>query len=452
MPLVNLSSDPQVEYLSDGLTEGLINSFSQLPNLSVMSRGSVFRYKGKAVDAKTVGKELEVRTMLVGRVLKQGDDLSVSVELVDTENNRHLWGGQYNRKVSDLLSLQQDITRDISDTLKLQLTGEEKSKLAKRPTEDPAAYQLYLNGLFYWNKGTESGFQKAVEYFNQAIEKDPKFALAQSGLADTYVLLGDSGYLAPREAWPRAKAAAMVAMGIEDSLAEAHTSLALVKAYYDWDWTGAERDFRRAIELNPNSAAAHHWFGSYLAKTGRQGEALRELQTAQQFDPLSLLINTSLGWDWYLSRQLDKAIEQLKKTLEMDQNYAPARRLLEASYEQKGMYKEAVAEWQRALTLSGNPELAATIGQDFATSGYQAVLQDWLEGLQEISRREYVSPYSVAQVYAQLGNSDQVFDWLEKALEERDSQIVALKVEPVFERLHSDPRYQNLLKRIAFPQ
>jgi serine/threonine protein kinase len=452
MPLVNVSSDPQVEYLSDGLTEGLINSFSQLPNLSVMSRGSVFRYKGKTIDAKTVGKELDVRTLLVGRVLKQGDDLSISVELVDTENNRHLWGEQYNRKVSDLISLQQDITRDISDTLKLRLTGDEKSKLSKRPTEDPVAYQLYLNGLFYWNKGTESGFDKAVEYFNQAIEKDPKFALAQSGLADTYNLLGDSGYLAPREAWPRAKAAAMVAVGIDDSLAEAHTSLALVKAYYDWDWTGAERDFHRAIELNPNSAAAHHWYGSYLAKTGRQDEALHELQTAQQFDPLSLLINTSLGWDWYVSRQPDRAIEQLKKTLDMDQNYAPARRLLESSYEQKEMYKEAVAEWQKALTLSGNPELAATIGQDFATSGYKAVLQDWLEGLQEISRREYVSPYGVAQIYAQLGNNEQVFNWLEKAYEERDSQIVALKVEPAFERLHSDPRYKNLVKRIGFPQ
>jgi serine/threonine protein kinase len=452
LPFVNASSDAQVEYLSDGLTESLINSLSQLPNLSVMSRSSVFRYKGKGTDAKTLGKELGVRAVLLGRVVQQGDNLSVSVELVDTENNHHLWGEQYNRRVSDLLSVQQDITRDISDTLRLQLTGEEKSRLAKRPTEDPVAYQFYLNGLYYWNKGTEGGFQKAVDLFNQAIARDPKFALAQAGLADTYSLMGDSGYMAPGDAWPRAKTAAMVAVGIEDSLAEAHTSLALVKAYYDWDWAGAEKDFQRAIELNPNSAAAHHWYGSYLAKLGRQEEAQRELQKAHELDPVSLLISTSLGWDYYASRQPDRAIEQLKKTLEMDQDYGPARRLLETCYEQKGMFKEAVAEWQKTFTLANNPELAAAIGQDFATSGYKAVLQDWLEGLQELSKREYVSPYEVAQVYARLGDREQVFSWLEKAYAERDSRIVALKVEPAFEGLRSDPRFQDLVKRIGLPQ
>ncbi|MGH9703553.1 MAG: protein kinase domain-containing protein, partial [Candidatus Acidiferrales bacterium] len=231
MPFVNASSDAHVEYLSDGLTESLINSLSQLPHLSVMSRSSVFRYKGKGTDPKDLGKDLGVRAVLMGRVVQQGENLTVSVELVDTANDHHIWGEQYNRKVNDLLSLEGDITRDISDTLKLQLTGEEKSKLARKPTDDPVAYQLYLNGLYYWNKGTQNGFQKAVDFFNQAIEKDPKFALAQAGLADTYSLLGDSGYLAPGDAWPRAKTAAMVAVGIEDSLAEAHTSLALVKAY-----------------------------------------------------------------------------------------------------------------------------------------------------------------------------------------------------------------------------
>jgi eukaryotic-like serine/threonine-protein kinase len=452
MPFVDASSNAQVEYLSDGLTESLINSLSQLPNLSVMSRSSVFRYKGKSTDAKILGKELGVRAVLLGRVVQQGDNLSVSVELVDAKNNHHLWGEQYNRKVSDLLSVQQDITRDISNTLKLGLTGEEKSRLAKRPTEDPVAYQLYLNGLYYWNKGTEDGFQKAVGLFNQAIAKDPKFALAQAGLADTYSLLGDSGYMAPGEAWPRAKTAAMVAVGIDDSLAEAHTSLALVKAYYDWDWGGAEKDFQRAIELNPNSAAAHHWYGSYLAKMGRQDEAQRELQKAHDLDPLSLLISTSLSWDYYASSQPDRAIEQLKKALDLDQNYWPARRLLETCYEQKGMYKEAVAEWQKTFTLADNPELGAAIEHDFAASGYKAVLQDWLEGLQELSKREYVSPYEVAQVYARLGDREQVFGWLEKAFAERDSRIVALKVEPAFEHLRTDPRFQDLVKRIGFPQ
>ncbi len=452
MPFVNASSDPQVEYLSDGLTESLINSLSQLPHLSVMSRSSVFRYKGKGTDPKDLGKELGVRAVLMGRVVQQGDNLSVGVELVDTANDHHIWGEQYNRKVTDLLSLQGDITRDISDTLKLQLTGEEKSKLAKKPTDDPVAYQLYLNGLYYWNKGTQNGFQKAVDFFNQSIEKDPKFALAQAGLADTYSLLGDSGYMAPGDAWPKAKTAAMVAVGIEDSLPEAHTSLALVKAYYGWDWDGAEKEFQRAIDLNPNSAAAHHWFGAYLAKLGRSDEAQRELQKAHDLDPLSQLIGTSLAWNYYASHQPDKAIEQLKKTLEIDQNYSPARRLLEVCYEQKGMFKEAVAEWQKAFTLTNNPELAAMIGQDFETSGYKEVLQDWLAGLEEEAKHEYVSPYEIASGHARVGEKDQVFVWLEKAFQERDSRIVALRVEPVFESLRSDPRFQDLVKRIGFPK
>jgi eukaryotic-like serine/threonine-protein kinase len=452
MPFVNASNGAQVEYLSDGLTESLINSLSQLPNLSVMSRNSVFRYKGKGTDPKILGKDLGVRAVLLGRVVQQGDNLSVNVELVDTKNNHHLWGEQYNRKVSDLLSMQQDITRDISDSLRLELTGEEKTQLAKRPTEDPVAYQLYLNGLYYWNKGTEGDFQKAADLFNQAIAKDPQFALAQAGLADTYSLLADSGYMAPGDAWPKAKTAAMVAVGIDDSLAEAHTSLALVKAYYDWDWPGAESEFRRAIELNPNSAAAHHWYGSYLAKIGRQNEAQEELQKAHELDPVSLLISTSLSWDYYASNQPDRAIELLKKTLDLDQNYGPARRLLESCYEQKGQYKEAVAEWQKTFTLANNPELAAAIGNDFETSGYKAVLQDWLEGLQELSKREYISPYEIAQTEARLGDRDQVFSWLEKAYAERDSRIVALKVEPAFQDLHGDPRFQDLAKRIGLPQ
>ncbi len=452
MPFVNASSDPQVEYLSDGLTESLINSLSQLPHLSVMSRSSVFRYKGKGTDPKDLGKDLGVGAVLMGRVVQQGDNLSVSVELVDTANNHHIWGEQYNRKVTDLLSLQADITRDISDTLKLQLTGEEKSRLAKKPTDDPVAYQLYLNGLYYWNKSSQNGLQKAVDFFNQAIEKDPKFALAQAGLADTYSLLGDSGYMAPRDAWPMAKTAAMVAVGIDDSLAEAHTSLALVKAYYDWDWKGAEKEFRHAIELNPNSAAAHHWYGSYLAKLGRADEAQRELQKAHDLDPLSQLIGTSLAWNYYASHEPDKAIEQLKNTLEIDPTYLPAQRLLEISYEQKGMYKEAVAAWQKAFTLTDNAELAAVIGQDFETSGYKEVLQDYLGGLKELAKRAHVSPYEIASLHARVGEKDQVFVWLEKAFQERDSRIVALRVEPVFESLRSDPRFQDLVKRIGFPK
>ena len=452
LPFINVNADPQLEYLSDGLTESLINSLSRLPNLSVMSRNSVFRYKGTAVEPQTVKQDLGVGAVLLGRVMQQGDNLSVSVELVETNSNRHLWGEQFNRKVADLLAVQEEITRDIADTLKPQLTGEEKSRLVRPPTENAAAYHLYLNGLYYWNRGTERGFQEAVDYFNQAIDKDPKFALAQAGLADTYTLMGDSGYMAPADAWPRAKAAAMVAVGIEDSLAEAHSSLGLVRAYYDWDWTGAENEFRRAIELNPNLAIGHHWYGAFLARMGRQDEALREILKARELDPLSPLINTTLGWHYFVSRQTDLAIEQLKQTLDFAPNYSPARRLLEACYEQKAMHREAVAEWQTALTLSGNPELAASIGQDFAASGYKAVLQDWLEGLQELARREYLSPYEIAQVHARLEDWEETLVWLEKAFQEHDSRIVALKVEPGFEGLRSDARFQSLLKRVGLPQ
>ena len=452
LPFVNASGDPRLEYLSDGLTESVINSLSRLPNLSVMSRNSVFRYKGQAADPQTLKQELGVGAVLLGRVMQQGDNLSVSVELVDTNSNRQLWGDQFNRKIADLLSVQEEITREIAATLKPQLTGEETSLVARPPTADPAAYQLYLNGLYYWNRGTESGFQEAADYFNQAIVKDPKFALAQAGLADTYTLMGDSGYMAPGDAWPRAKAAALVAVGIEDSLAEAHSSLGLVRAFYDWDWTGAETEFRRAIELNPNLAIGHHWYGSFLARMGRQDEALREILKARALDPLSPLISTTLGWHYYVSRQTDLAIEQLKKTLDFAPNYSPARRLLEVCYEQKAMHQEAVAERQKALTLSGNPELAASIGQDFAVSGYTAVLQDWLEGLLELSRREYLSPYEIAQVYARLGNREETLTWLEKGFQERDSRIVALKVEPAFESLRSDTRFRGLIKRVGFPQ
>jgi tetratricopeptide (TPR) repeat protein len=264
--------------------------------------------------------------------------------------------------------------------------------------------------------------------------------------------MGDSGYIAPEDAWPRAKAAAMVAVGIEDSLAEAHTSLGLVKAYYDWDWAGAENEFRRAIELNPNLAIAHHWYGAFLDKMGRGDEALREILRARELDPLSPLISTTLGWHYYVLRQTDLAIEQLRKTLDFAPNYSPARQLLETCYEQKNMHREAVAEWQKALTLSGNPELAASIGQEFAASGYAAVLRDWLEGLQELARREYLSPYEIAQVQARLGDREQALVWLEKAFQEHDSRIVALKVEPVFETLRSDSRFRSLVSRVGLPQ
>ncbi len=448
LPFANLSNDSKTEYLSDGITESLINSLSQLPNLAVMSRNTVFRYKGQATDPQKVGHDLHVRAILTGRLSLTGDELLISVNLEDVQNSRQIWGEQYNRKLSNLVSVQQEIAGDIYGRLRPRLAGEEKKLLAKRPTENVEAYQLYLQGLFYWNKWTQADFKRAADYFTLAVQKDPRYALSYAGLADTYSLLGDEGYLPPSEAWPKAKAAAMQALDIDDTLAEAHTSLGLVKEHFEWDWTGAEREFKRAIELNPNSATAHHWYGDYLANMGRPEEGLRETKKAQELDPLSLIINTSLGWQLYVARHNDQAAEQLRKVLDIDAKFAPARRMLEEVYAEMGKQKEAVAEREKILSLSGSPELAASIEEDFSRAGYKGVLQSWLDGLTEISKHGYISSYSIAQAYMRMGEQEKTFGWLEKAYEEHDSGLVSLAVEPMFDTVRSDPRFRDILRRM----
>ncbi len=447
LPFANLSNDSKTEYLSDGITESLINSLSQLPNLAVMSRNTVFRYKGQPADPQKVGKELHVRAILTGRLIQSGDELMISVNLEDVQNGRQLWGEQYNRKLSNLVSVQQEIAGDIYTRLRPRLAGEEKKLLAKRPTENVEAYQLYLQGLFYWNKWTQADFKRAAEFFTQAAQKDPRYALSYAGLADAYSMLGDAGYLPPSEAWPKAKAAAMQALDIDDTLPEAHASLGLVKEHFEWDWTGAEREFRRAIELNPNSATAHHWYGDFLANMGRSEEGLRETKKAQELDPLSLIINTTLAKQLYLAGKNDQAVEQLRKVLDIDAKFAPARPLLEEVYAGMGKQKEAVAEREKILSLSGSQDLAASIEEDFSKGGYKGVLQSWLDGLTEISKYGYISPYNIAQAYMRMGEKEKTFSWLEKAYEEHDSGLVSLAVEPMFDPIRSDPRFKDLRGR-----
>src|SRR5712692_5903080 len=432
LPFANVGKDSKTEYLSDGITESLINSLSQLPNLTVMSRNTVFRYKDQATDPQRVGHDLGVRAILTGRLVQSGDDLLISVNLEDVQDKRQIWGAQYNRKLSNLVSVQEEIANNIYGRLRPKLDGEEMKRVSKRPTEDVEAYQFYLQGLFYWNKWTEADFKKAADYFTQAVQKDPRYALSYAGLADTYSLLGDAGYLPPSEAWPKAKAAAMQALGIDDTLAEAHTSLALVKEHYEWDWAGAEKEFKRAIELNPNSATAHLWYGDFLANTGRLEEGIRETKRAQQLDPLSLIINTTVGWQYYLSRQYDQAVEQLRRVLDMDQKFAPARRILEGVYSQMGKQKEAVAEREKFVSLSGSPEFAASIEETFRKSGYNGVLRGWLDGMIEISKHSYVSSYDIAVIYARMGEKEKTLTWLEKAYDEHDSGLVSLAVDPLF--------------------
>jgi serine/threonine-protein kinase len=451
LPFANVSKDPNTEYLSDGITESLINSLSQLPNLAVMSRNTVFRYKGQATDLQKVGQELHVRAILTGRLIQTGDELLISVNLEDVQNSRQIWGEQYNRKLSSLVSVQQEIAGDIYGRLRPRLAGEEMKLLAKRPTENAEAYQLYLQGLFYWNKWTQNDFKKAADFFTQAVQKDPHYALSYAGLADTYSLLGDAGYLPPSEAWPKAKTAAMQALDIDDSLAEAHTSLGLVKEHFEWDWAGAEREFKRAIELNPNSATAHHWYGDYLANMGRLEEGTRETKKALELDPLSPITNTTMGWQFYLARQNDQAVEQLRKVLEINPKFSPARRILEEVYAHMGKYKEAVGEREKFLSLSGGPELAASIEEDFNRSGYKGVLQSWLDGLTELSKHSYVSSYSIAESYMRVGEKQKAFEWLDKAYEEHDSGLVSIAVEPTFEPIRTDPRFKDIVKRMKLP-
>ena len=449
LPFTNVNADPNIEYLTDGVTDGIIGSLSRVPDLRVMARSTVFSYKGKEVNAQKVGQELNVDTVLMGRIAQHGDTLTIQTDLVKVADGSELWGEQYSRKITDLISVQEDIAKEIYDNLRPRLTGQESRQLAKRYTESAEAYQSYLQGLYYRNKWTEVGFVKAIDYFRQAVEKDPSYALAYAGLADSYNLLGASGYVAPKSVWLSAKSRAMQALRIDDQLPEVHISLALVRENYDWDWPGTETEFKRAIQLDGNSAVAHYWYGDFLTRMGRFEEAKPELRKAQDLDPLSLLTNTSVGRELYFARQYEPAIQQLKKTLDMDATFVPAQNGIEDAYVQSGMYQEAVAEQQKVLALSGNPDFAAAVGESYRKYGYSGVLQFMLGGLQEESKRGYTPPYNIAQIYARLGDKDQCFAWLEQAYNERDSKLTYLRVEPAFDEMNSDPRFQQLLQRLA---
>ena len=456
LPFQNSSADPDAEYLSDGLAESLIYRLSQLPNLKVSPTSSVMRYKGKQADVKAIASELGVSAVMTGRIAQRGDNLTISVELVDVRNNKLLWGEQYERKMAELLATQREIATEIAQKLRLKISGNNEKGLTKHYTENNEAYQLYLKGRFYWNKRTEEGMLKSIEYFQQAIERDPNFALAYSGLADAYDLLAApdaAGGLPANEAMPKAKAAALKALEIDDALAEPHVSLAHVKYYYDRDWVGAEREYKRAIELNPNYPTAHQWYAVYLMSAGRFDEALAETRRAQELEPLSLPINMTLGWVLLNARQYDRSIEQLRKTLEMDPNFVLTHHRLGLVYEQKGMYDEAIAEFRQVRNLSaGKPLGVAPLAHAYALSGKLAEAQKTLAELQKISEQHYVSPASIAIIYAALGDKDQAFAWLQKADNERDGLLARLRVDPRFDSLRSDPRFNDLAKRVGLPQ
>jgi TolB-like protein/Tfp pilus assembly protein PilF/predicted Ser/Thr protein kinase len=447
LPFVNGSGNPDSEYLSDGITESLINSLSQLPHLKVMSRDSAFMYKGKDTDAHTVGQSLGVRAVLKGHVMQRGDDLEISAELVDARDNSHIWGQQYSRKASDIFALQGDLAKEMTSMLRTRLTGEAEKQMMKSYTANPEAYQDYLQGRFWWNKETEDSLNKAVSYFQRAIAKDPNYALAYSGLADCYYALAGLDFVAPKEAYPKAEAAALKAVEIDESLAEAHASLGFIKADYDWDRSGAEREFQRAIQLNPSSPLAHHGYSFALAMTGRFDEAVAEGKRTLELDPLSIPANRQLGYTFYFARQYDQAIEQLRRTLELDPNFIPALTSLGSAYLQKSMYREGIAEFEKALAISpGNTQALWRLGYAYAVTGRRAEAQKVLD---ELSRKKYVPAFTMAIIYTGLGQKEQAFQWLEKSYEEHDSGPFSfVKVYPIFDPLRSDPRFTDLLRRM----
>ena len=450
MPFVNESGNAEVEYLSDGMTETLISSLSQLPHLNVKARSTVFRYKGKATDAQTIGKELNVEAILNGRVVQRGDQLTLSLELINAQTENVIWTDKYERKSSDLVSLQNEIARDVSGKLKTKLSGADQQKLVKTYTTNPDAYKLYLQGRFYWNKREEKDFRKAVEFYNQAIALDQNYALAYAGLADTYALLSTFGFMPQTEGVPKAREFARQAVSLDGGLAEPHTTLGYLSLTYDYDFAGSEREFKRAIELNPNYATAHQWYGEMLTNAGRLAEAAAEYRRALEIEPLSLPINWDLGRFLYMSRRYDESMAQHKKTIELDPGFARAHRTLAEVYRVKGDYANAVEERAKFFDLIGQPQNAALIRATFARGGWLGFLR--LVTAENSPLKDSNNNWVVAKAYLDLGQKDKAFAELNKAYEKRLSSLCWLKVEPQLDSLRSDPRYQQLLRKMGFPQ
>jgi len=452
LPFSNMSGDPEAEYLSDGITESIINSISQLGKLRVVPRSRVFRYKGYDFDPQEAGRALNVRAVLSGRVVQRGDTLIIRTELVDVANESQLWGEQYSRKFADILTVQEEIATEISQKLQLRLTREEKKQLAKRYTENIRAYQTYLKGRYCWSRRTEESLKRGIDYFQQAIREDPNYALAYVGLADSYNLLGWYSVLPSKEVFPKAKEAASKALEIDDSLPEAHASMAYAMFLYDWEYLAAEKEFKRAVQLRPGYGTARHWHAELLIATGRTDEAIDEAKRALETDLLSLIINALVGWVFYHARQYDQAIKHHRETLEMDADFVPSHLFLGQAFEQVGRFEEAIAEFQKAIRLSGgSTQIVAALGHAYAVSGNRNGAIRILEELEQLSKQRYVTPLDIAFVYAGLNQRDQAIEWLEKAYEERSCNLVYVKIDPRLEPLHSDPRFQDLLRRMNFP-
>jgi len=448
LPMVNVTNDPTVEYLSEGITESIINSLSRLPQVRVIARSLVFRYKGKQLDALKIGHELAADVVFVSRMVVMESTLIIGAELVEVSSGWQLWGEQYHTTLSDILKVQDEVSTSISAKLSLRLTEEEKKRLGKHYTENPEAYEAYLKGRYHWNKGTGADYEKAIEYFKQAINLDLEYASAYSALADSYVAFDFYGVLPPWETSPKAKKAAISALLIDNSLAEAHTSLACVKMMYERDWSNAEKEFKRAIELDPNYAHAHNWYSHFLMAMGRPEESLAESQVALKLDPLDDSVNQYLGWHYIHARQFDRAIGQLEKTLAHNPEFFLAHVTLGMAYEQKGEVEKAIHEFQKAYELEENTIVRGFLGHAYAIAGNREAAQKILEELEDLSKRVYVPPYSIALIYTALGKTDDAFEWFKIAYASHNEWLNWLKVAPEVDSLRADPRFTDLLLRL----
>jgi len=449
LPFQNKSSDADTEYLSDGLAESLIYRLSQLPNLKVSPTSSVFRYKGKDIDFNAIAGELGVSAVMTGRIAQRGDDLTISVELIDGRNNKLIWGEQYDRKMSDLLATQREIASTVTEKLQLKLSGEDAKGVVKRYTNNSEAYQLYLKGRHYWNKRTPDNIRKAMDQFKAAADKDPGFALAYVGLADAHMVLLYYTRTSGREVIPQAKAYATRALEIDESLAEAHASMGIINNL-SWNWAESEKEFKRAIELNPNYATARHWYSRYLRTAGRFNEALTQIRQAHETDPLSLAINDNLAENLMEQGDLNSAIEQCKRSLELDPNYWAAHRTLASAYLKQGRNAEALVEAQKAVELLNNESVALkTLGYVQAVSGNRKEALAIVKELEQRYPKQQADGRDIAEVYAGLREKDQVFVWLEKDFQKHDHSLAQLRLEAGFDLVRDDPRFKDLLSRMG---
>jgi TolB-like protein/DNA-binding winged helix-turn-helix (wHTH) protein/lipoprotein NlpI len=455
LPLENLSGDKEQDYFADGMTDELIANLAKIRSLRVISRSTAMAYKGTRKPLSEIARELNVDAVVEGTVLRAGNRVRITAELVRVSTDRHLWAETYESQLGDVLGLQNRVSSAIVDEIRINLTPEERNRLAKTPAVSPEAYENYLKGRYYWNKRSDEGLTKAIGYYEQATRKDPQYALAYAGLADSYGIIGATifGSMPAREAAPKAKAAALRALEIDPTLAEAANSLATVKFNYDWDWAGAADGFKRAIELNPAYPTAYQRYSLYLVAMGRFQESFDQITKARALDPLSISINTSLGWRLYLARQYDRSIEQLRNTLEMDPTYELPHLLLGRAYQQKGDFARAIPEFQKAVELSHNtPLMVSALARANALSGNREQGEKLLVELMAKSKREYVSPFYIAMINAGLGRTAQALDWLEKAFDDRSNGLVFLKVDPELDSLRTNARFLELQRKLNYPE